>query len=166
VDESPVPLAVRGTAVRFVPGASGLAAELGPDSQLTVTESPRLDATTVTIEVMVNPHAIGDRMTIVENPGQYSLQVLGSGSAMCSAAGGYALESAAVRAGRWTRLRCVFDGRNVRLWVDGRQAAEGPSQPLYTDRGGGLRIGWDDLPSRPLVGLVDELRVWRGAQAP
>jgi hypothetical protein len=166
VDESPVPLAVQGRALRFVPGASGLAAELGADSQLTIEESPRLDATTMTLEVRVNPRALGDRMTIVGNPGQYTLVVLASGSAMCSAAGGYALETEAVRAGSWTRLRCVFDGQNVRLWVDGRLAAMGPSLPLHTDRPHGLRIGWDDLPARPFTGLVDELRVWREARPP
>jgi hypothetical protein len=165
-DESPVPLAIRGRADGFVPGPSGLAAELGRDSQLGVAETPRLDSATVTLEVLVNPHAIGDRMTVVENPGQYALVILGSGSAMCSGTGGYALEPEAVRAGRWTRLRCVFDGQSVRLWVDGRQAAQGPSQPLNTGRALGLRIGWDDLPARPFIGLVDELRVWRGVRAP
>jgi hypothetical protein len=165
-DESPRHLAVESDELDLVPGPSGMAAALTPRSRVLVPEVPDLDAAAVTIEVSVNLPALPSRMTVIENPGQYSLVILPSGSAMCSGRGGYALATSAVTPDRWVHLLCTFDGSSIALWVDGTRRAQGPGLPLPSDRTKGTRIGWDDDPPNQFVGLIDDLRIWRAIRPP
>ncbi len=160
-DESPSALAVESRSVRFERGPSGLAIDVGPQSRIILPDSPLLDAPTITIEAQVNARPLTRRMGVIENPGQYGLYVLPSGSVMCSGRGGYALRSDAITPGRWTHLLCTFDDTSIALWVDGTRVAMGAGGPVATDRSDGLRIGWEDEPGRHFDGLIDNVRVWR-----
>jgi hypothetical protein len=168
VDESPSRLPIMGEPLSYAPGPSGQSAELGPGGRLTIPESPALDSTTITLEATVRPAALGRSMTVLENPGQYSLVIMASGSVMCGAGSeGQALRGDSVRAGVWTRLHCVLEGQRITLWIDGQIAVTAQiSGPLATDRDQGLHIGWDDDPPRPYAGLIDDLRIWRSARPP
>jgi hypothetical protein len=167
IDESPSRLPVAGDAVRFVPGPSGQAAELAPGRNFSIAEDPRLDGDSITLQASVRPAALGQTMTVVENPGQYGLIILDSGSVLCGAGGsGQVVEPNAVEADAWTRLHCVLDGGTIRLWIDGQLAAQSDSAPLVRNRNYGLRIGWDDDPPRAYSGLIDDVRVWRAARPP
>jgi hypothetical protein len=158
-------LRIEGSAVRYLPGPSGLAAELAPGRDFRVAETPILDAQTITLEAAVRPGSTDRTMTVVENPGQYGLIILAGGAVLCGAGSGRQVYAGdAVSPGRWTRLHCVLTEETITLWVDGEVAADGDSAPLQTDRNFGLRIGWDDDPIRPYSGLIDEVRVWRTAR--
>ncbi len=167
VDESPAHLPIEGTPLGFEPGPSGQAARLGPGGHLTIAETPVLDSQTITVQASVRPAALGRTMTVVENPGQYSLVIMASGSVMCGAgSNGQLLQPRAVLAGIWTQLRCVFEDGRVTLWVDGQLMAATFVGPLNTSRTAGLHIGWDDDPPRPYEGLIDDLRIWRTGRPP
>lgn len=165
-DESPNRLPVEGRNVRFQAGRTGLAAEIAAPNRIGLPESPALDAATITLEAQVNPETLGRRMPVVENPGQYGLYILASGSAMCSGQGGYALRSAAITPGRWTHVLCTFDATSITLWIDGQKAATGTAGPVATAPTQGLRIGWEDVPYRHFEGLIDNVRVWRVLRMP
>ena len=152
--------------VAYAAGPAGQALDSRPGQQLSIAETPVLDSPVLTIQATVRPRALGRRMGIVDNSGQYGLFILPSGSAMCTGGGGYALLNDAVAAGRWTQLTCVYDGAQVALFVDGRRAADNPITPLTTDRDQGLRIGWESTPARELDGLLADLRIWRVARPP
>jgi hypothetical protein len=168
VDESRSRLRIEGSAVRYVPGPTGLAAELQPGRDLRVAETPLLDSQTITLEARVRPAALGRQMTVLDNPGQYGLVILGSGSVMCGAgSAGQVVAGQAVSPNAWTRIHCVLEGQTITIWIDGDLAAQGQiSGPLATSRNFGLHIGWDDSPPRPYSGLLDELRIWRTARLP
>jgi Concanavalin A-like lectin/glucanases superfamily len=61
----------------------------------------------------------------------------------------------------WTHLAATYDGRAVRLYVDGRSVAR---RAVSARRiGGALRIGGAAQGSRAFAGLIDEVRVYRRA---
>jgi hypothetical protein len=69
--------------------------------------------------------------------------------------------------GRWYHVAAVYDGANMRLFVNGTQEATSKAQSgtiLYPRRAV-YEIGayHDDNEDYPLKGLISELRVWRGA---
>jgi hypothetical protein len=150
----------------FESSPEGQAIDLRRGLQLAIAETPTLDSPVLTIQVTVRPRALGRRMGIVENLGQYTLVILPSGSAMCTGGGAYALTNNAVAPERWTQLSCVYDGTRVMLFIDGRQTATNPTGPLATDRSAGLRIGWEDTPERDFDGLLADLRIWRAVHRP
>ena len=118
---------VIGRDVDFAAGPSGRAARFAEGSSIEVTSDDLFGPSGGTIELWVNPAAVGRRMGLVDGP--YRLTLLASGSAMCVASGGYALFSDAVRAGTWTSLACTFDAGGLALWVDGQKVRE-TSTPL------------------------------------
>ena len=151
----------------YVPAPGGRAIDVRPGARMRIAETPVLDADVLTLEVVVNLRDSGRRMTIVENFGQYGLYVLPSGSLMCTGGGAYALISGGITRGRWTRVTCVIDGREIALHVDdGRSRMVPVLTPLTTDRNRGLWIGYEDVPDRDLDGQIDELRIWRAVRRP
>jgi hypothetical protein len=150
----------------FAPAAEGQALDIRPGLRLAIAETPILDSEVLTVQATVRPRALGRRMGIVENLGQYALVILPSGSAMCTGGGAYALTNNAVAPERWTQLTCVYDGARVMLFVDGRQTATNPTGPIATNRVQGLRIGWEETPDRDFDGLVADVRIWRAVHRP
>jgi hypothetical protein len=168
VDESPNHLNVRGSRPRFAQGRAGMALDPEGNVRVNVPESPALDAPAITIEVWVNARGLGPRRTaIVDNPEQYALVILPSGSVMCSGRGGYALRTNGLTPGRWTHLACTFDATTVTTWIDGQVVGQSPAGPVATESNLGLMIGWEDRPgSGAFDGLIDNLRIWRAVRAP
>jgi hypothetical protein len=168
VDESPNHLGVQGARPRFAQGRTGMALDSGGNVRVTIPESPALDAPAITIEAWVNARELGPRRTaIVDNPGQYALVVLPSGSIMCSGRGGYALHSNGLSPRRWTHLACTFDASTVTAWVDGQMVRQSPAGPVATEYQQGVRVGWEeDMGSGSFDGLIDSLRIWRVVRAP
>jgi hypothetical protein len=164
-DDSPNHLMVEGSA-RYAPGVSGQAMDPGPNSRVSIPESPQLDSAAITVEAWVNARELGRRMDIVNNAGQYSMVVLASGSVMCSGRGGYALRTATVTPGRWIHLACVYEAATTTLWVDGQMVLQRPAGPVATESLQGVRIGWGEEPNTHFDGLIDSLRIWRVARRP
>ncbi len=142
LDESPNQLMVGGSA-RYAPGVSGQALEPSPNSRVAIPESAALDSGAITIEAWVNARELGRRMDIVQNAGQYTMVVLGSGSVMCSGRGGYALRSNTVTPGRWIHLACIFEAtshQSVARRADGAATSGGAGRHrIHT--GGAHRLG-------------------------
>ena len=166
-DESRNRLAVLDAPTVYLPAPGGRAIDVRPGGRMRIAETPVLDSDVLTLEVVVNLRDSGRRMTIVENFGQYGLYVLPSGSLMCTGGGTYALLTEGITRGRWTRVTCVIDGREIALFVDdGRSRIVPVLTPLTTDRNRGLWIGYEDVPDRDLDGQIDELRIWRAVRRP
>jgi Concanavalin A-like lectin/glucanases superfamily len=161
LDESPNHLPVGGSGARFAAGRAGQALDAHTNTRVTIPESPALDAAAITVDAWVNARDLGRRMAVVDNPGQYAMIVLGSGSVMCSGRGGYALRGNTLTPGRWTHLACSFDATTVTLWVDGEMALQRPAGPVATEYTMGVRIGWEDENNTHFDGLIDNLRIWR-----
>jgi hypothetical protein len=168
LDESPNHLDVRASRPRFAQGRAGMALDPAGNVRVTIPESPVLDAPAITIEAWVNARALGPRRTaIIDNPEQYALVILPSGSVMCSGRGGYALRTNGLSPGQWTHLACTFDATTVTAWIDGQMVGQSPAGPVATESNLGLMIGWEDRPgSGAFDGLIDDLRIWRAARAP
>jgi hypothetical protein len=165
LDESPNHLTVGGSG-RYAAGVSGQALDPSPDSRVTIPESPPLDSAAITVDAWVNARELGRRMDVVNNPGQYSMVVLASGSVMCSGRGGYALRSNTITTGRWIHLTCIFDATTTSLWVDGQMALQRPAGPVATEYMQGVRIGWGDEANTHFDGLIDNVRIWRVVRPP
>ncbi len=71
---------------------------------------------------------------------------------------------------RWCHLVATSDGRTMRLFVDGRQVAEGAfarNRSAAMTAAPALRVGYQHkFDSARFAGAVDELRVWRRALVP
>ena len=69
--------------------------------------------------------------------------------------------------GRWHHVAGAYDGKRMRLFVDGKEEAtsEAQSGAILYPRRAVYEIGayHDDNEDYPLKGLISELRVWRGA---
>ena len=145
---------------------SGQALDPGPNSRVAIPESAALDSGAITVEAWVNARALGRRMDIVQNAGQYSMVVLGSGSVMCSGRGGYALRTDTVTPGRWIHLACIFEATTTSLWLDGQMVLQRPAGPVATEYTQGVRIGWGEEADTHFDGRIDSVRIWRVARPP
>jgi predicted phosphodiesterase len=69
---------------------------------------------------------------------------------------------------RWTHLAGVYDGKEVRLYVDGMEVAQKPTKGARVSNALPLYIGADPnrhgLPSRPFHGHLDEIRLSKVAR--
>jgi hypothetical protein len=157
-DESPRRTPVEGRPLGYASGPTGRAGTFASGGTVAVPRVDVLGPAGGTLEAWVRPGAIGKRMVIVDGP--YRLSILGSGSAMCSTADGYALQSAATTAGVWTTLACTFTGDTIALFVDGRRVRQGALAGPVT-RTARATIGQDLDAHFPVDGLIDNVRVWQ-----
>ncbi len=69
---------------------------------------------------------------------------------------------------RWTHLAGVYDGKSVRLYVDGEEVASNPAVGTRVSNALPLYIGADPNgkgnPSRPFAGYLDEIRLSKTAR--
>ena len=74
-----------------------------------------------------------------------------------------------VRTGTWTHVAAVYDGRTMRLYQNGKEIGRtAKTGPIATDPSLAAWIG-DNPPeagSRPFVGAIDDVRIYRRALAP
>ena len=107
---------------------------------------------------------VGSAGTIVERPGAYKIASTGGNTVVCSftlqgEATAFSAQSI-VTVGTWHHLACVYDGRAVRLYVDGKFKAltltpvSGPFGLAVPKGGSTLDVGVD------FEGDIDEVAVW------
>jgi hypothetical protein len=61
--------------------------------------------------------------------------------------------------GNWTHVVGVYDGKNVIIYINGKEAGKNPAAGPIMDHGGVLRIGGDAYASN-YQGRIDEIRIY------
>lgn len=173
----PAPEAADG--MEIVPGVTGNAAKLGPKHRLSVPASALPEGLKqISFAAWVQPTALGNFREILrkEDGDQrilFSFQSHGQALVVGLNAGGQYHEVRAsvdpnfLKNGQWHQICGTYDGKNVSIWVDGRELAScvigadwkyGGSAPIFL---GSLNGGWEWY-----EGLIDEVRVFDRALAP
>lgn len=171
--------AARTVDVSSVTGRVGSGGGFGDTTVLHISEDSRLDlvqpfAFEMFVRVDEPPLTTGSqRIGLLDNNGQYSLfanlRDLGIGPRIypyCSAQA-TVVGAAPLVIGTWHHLACVQDAGTLAIYVDGVVATIGNPVPISTNFNQGTTIGQDsdsnpDMIDDPLIGAIDELRLWRG----
>jgi hypothetical protein len=67
----------------------------------------------------------------------------------------------------WSHVACTYDGAMVRIFHNGQQLNSAASTgALLAGDGNGIAIGGNSPSGDPLLGDVDELRIWKIARTP
>ena len=164
VDGSPNGLVPAVTGVSFVPGKLGQAGSFGAASAMTFGASPAFEVTAATIEAWVKlaPNPPGDGV-IFDDDNRASLTIMADGTLLCKPD---AVPSAGkVVVDQWAHVACVFDGANVRAYVNGTEVGVGvgviPSSPAST-----AALGGNAPSGEPFVGAIDSFRAFKVARTP
>lgn len=124
-----------------------------------------------TIEAWVRPESLAGRDAVVDQ-GEFGLR-LEDGRAVFAARVGNRWadaampEGATLIAGEWAHLAGVFDGSEVRLYLDGALVATTPASGSIRASGQPLAIGadtWSDALHNTFHGQIDEVRLSTGAR--
>ncbi len=170
---------------RDLTSAVGVVGKAGGFSATTAVHFPedaRLDLTALTVEGFVwldAPPAPGGRSVVLDNDGQYGMvlrQVNPPGPTperpfVTCHANGEVRAATPTELGRWYHVACVHDGEGLTIYVDGEVAGDANQETPRTDRTNGTAIGQngDNSPStvaEPLIGRIDEVRIWSRALSP
>jgi hypothetical protein len=165
-DESGAARSVSADQVNLEPGApgAGQAARLTEASSIRVPDSDGLDLTTFTVEAWIKlerlPTGTG-RAGIVDKDARYGAFVLPNGALACSARGALATSPAdSIPVGRWVAVACTANGTSVSSFVGGRRQAEAAAAAPTGDPTAGLAVGSNMPSGDPLIGHLDNLRIW------
>ena len=150
--------------VTFGAGRIGLAAQVDASSILGIAESSLLDPSAITMEAWIHPTQLpsaGTRAGIIDNNGQYGFFLHPGGDLQC-----VGLQATAnVQAGTWTHVACTYDG-TTRIYAGGVLVGmtAGGGGALGTGGTTGISIGGDNPAGSPLVGAIDQLRIFKIAR--
>jgi hypothetical protein len=173
-DGSQYMLAANPTGATFTQSMQGLgkALSLASSSNVQIAETVHLDLQSFTVEAWLNPSFFsGQNLSVVNNGGQYGMFVDPSNAPFCvkvtppsTIVPTHAPAVMALRTGHWTHVACVYDGKNLTIYVDGAQANEDTMGGMVaTAAMGGTGIG-SQTPTQAqenhYVGLIDNLRIW------
>ena len=144
----------------------------GLNDLVSIADSNSLDLTTgMTLEAWVQPTAINDWRTVLfkERPGGlvyglYSSTDTGRPGGFVDIGGERSARSTtALPLNTWTHLAATYDGGNLRLYVNGTQAATLALTANIPVTTGQLKIGGNGVWSEWFKGLIDEVRVYNRA---
>lgn len=149
------------------------AAELSPASTLDVPASPKLDLQKFTIEMWIRPNL--DPFTpqgLFDNPGQYRMLYETKREVRCGlAAGSASIDSRdSLPLGRWSHVACRYDGKELRVYLNGHLSECGSLSRGATTPSGGeaigslLQVSGTRTHSSPFLGGVDNVRVYGRAR--
>lgn len=176
------------TNVTPVAGRVGMAAGLGATSALWFAEAAALDiAAPLTIEGFVyyttDPPTTGSssdrRIGVVDNNGQYSIflgwhQAVGATSESVTPYCNINATAwgAPISRNAWHHVACVHTGTTLTVYTDGLPGVPvNTATPIATGTMDGTTLGQNcdgdaTTPSVPLIGGLDEVRVWGAARSP
>ena len=144
----------------------------GVNDLVTVADSPSLDLTTgMTLEAWARPSVVTNWRTLLlkEQPSQliYGLYANNNGnrpSAHVYIGGDRELRGTArLNVNVWTHLAATYDGANLRIFVDGNQAATLAVSGSILTSSNPLRIGGNTIWSEWFGGLIDDVRIYNRA---
>jgi hypothetical protein len=150
---------------------NGLALSVRDTSLVSVAESASLEIPgPMTVELWLRADAVppiggNNRAGLVDHNGQWGLFLTSNLEVRCVMGGGASVTGLAVTVGEWTHLACVYDRVTIQLYQDGVPGpsinATGANSLTATD---GIRIGQDSPSGDPLIGLIDQVRIWSVAR--
>jgi hypothetical protein len=166
-DGSPAERDLRVSGVTFEAGRRGQAGRFGPGRQVQLLDGFQAFERALSLEAAIRPTAFpqsGRRGGIIHSSNEYGMFLVGpDGDVECRTPGGAAIARRAVRASAWTVVRCIFARQGVEVFIDDEQVATGDLDfPVPARSGDGIVIGTTDFEGGPFVGLIDEVRIWRG----
>ncbi len=145
----------------------------GTSTWVAVPNATSLNPTAgVTMEAWVNPSALTGWRTVMfkEQTGNLTYGVYANTSSSRPNAQVFVAGSdrnvngtAQVAANVWTHLAATYDGANIRLYVNGTQAATVAQTGAITTSTGVLHIGGNAVWSEWFQGLIDEVRIYNRA---
>ncbi|GAA2797338.1 hypothetical protein GCM10010441_23190 [Kitasatospora paracochleata] len=150
-------LALGGTAGAYASGPS----VVDTTAPFTVAAWVQLGDTTAIRTAVSQDGATTSRFLLHFDPtgGGWSFKVRSADQAQKVAA----VAGTPVTANTWTHLTGVWDGANVRLYVNGALAGSAADTTTPWDSPQGLNIGrakWDGAPANRWIGSVDDVRLW------
>ncbi len=157
---------VNGTA--FVAGRIGQAFSLdGADDYVEVPDSTVLDiAAQITLSAWINPTALGgriiDKLTAGVSNG-YLLDTFGGKVRLIATSTGSADGSTSLPLNAWTHVAGVFDGTQLRVYVNGQLDGTTDVTDTTPTNNLPLRIGADSNGDNRFSGLIDEASVYNRA---
>lgn len=147
----------------------GLALSVGATSLVSVADSASLEIPgPITVELWLRADAVppstgNARAGLLDHNGQWGFFLLPNLAVRCSMAGGTAAAGGTVVIGQWTHVACVYDRNTIQLYQDGVAILPAvnatAANPLGTSDG--IRIGQDSPSGDPLIGMIDEVRIWQ-----
>ncbi len=156
-DHSSSRLTTTANGVTFVAGHLGTAAQLSSGASVVIGGTNALDVTAVTVEAWVQWIDTDTDVTVFSATGRYAMMIESSGNVRCTTPGD-SVDGGDVKSGQWVHIACVFDGNEARVFVGGKKEDDGGADGA-TSPGAGGAIGGN------YVGVVDEVRVFRGAKS-
>ena len=134
----------------------------GRNDWVTVGDDASLDLTrAMTLEAWVRPAARGARSVLVKERGnRLSYGLYGRPSAHVFTNAERALRGSRLRLGRWSHLAMTWNGRTLRVYVNGSQVAAHTLTGAAATSSGPLRIGGNAIWPEFFKGVIDEVRVY------
>ena len=144
----------------------------GVNDLVTVADAPSLDLTTaLTLEAWARPSAVTSWRTVMlkEQAGQLVYALYANNDA--SRPSGHVFiggdrelrGTAQLAPDVWTHLALTYDGANLRIYVNGTQAASLALTGAIAASTGALRIGGNTIWSEWFGGLIDDVRLYNRA---
>jgi hypothetical protein len=168
-DGSPQRRATSAIGVTLVPGSGGsadLAAKFGGGSEsfISVSDTQGFATSVITVELDIRPDAFSaGRMGLFDSDGWLGLFLLPSGQINCRAGAASLVAGENVSFGAWQRVGCVWDGRTLAIYINGRRVARENDVLPTAYIAPVVRVGSNSPSGDGFVGLMDNVRVWSRA---
>lgn len=78
----------------------------------------------------------------------------------------YAGSTTTLTTNRWYHVSATYDGRAIRIYIDGVLDSTTLATGTIDNHGGVLNIGWDPASGSPFYGSIDETRIYNRALSP
>jgi len=160
-DASPARLDAASVSVDPTNRDSGVAAVLYLGSKIEVPESPMLDINgPMTIEMWVWPAYLHPSANLLENAGQYRMQLAGDGRIGCQFGNSQVWSNDDDNAAplEWTHVACVYDGTTLAVLIDGTRSTSAPGAASPSGGTTGTTLGGGSYP-----GGLDDIHVYARA---
>jgi len=163
-------------------GRVGDGGGFGASTVLHFPEDSRLDLDAawsfemfVKLDALPDPENPDQRVGVLDNDGQYSLFIRSRDPenarafAYCNAQA-TVFSEVAIEVGDWHHLACVQDRGTLSIYVDGAMTPIGNTTPIASGVRNGTTVGQNgdgdaSTVDDPLIGTIDELRVWNVARS-
>lgn len=153
-DASPSRLDSAANDVDGVARGTRIAAALAWSSRIDVPEAMALDiAGPMTIELWVAP-AYAHSANLVQNTGQYRIQMDGQGRIGCSTNNAATWSTGDIDPFEWSHIACVYDGTHLGVYIDGVRDGQTASTGAPTGGTLGTVVG------SGFAGALDDIRVY------